>query len=363
MTQFRSRNVESGNDGSGTDQVGSNEPLLSIRGLRVGFATSAGVLEAVRGVDLDVRRGEVVGVVGESGSGKSVAMLAAMGLVPKTAQVQGSVRFQGRELIDLRRSEMRKIRGSRIAMIFQDPLSSLNPVLTVGSQIVEAIRLHQPNLSRRNAYRRAVELLDLVAIPQPDRRVSQYPHEFSGGMRQRAVIAMAVANNPDLLIADEPTTALDVTVQAQILEVLTSLREKLGLGMVLITHDLGVVAGNVDRVAVIYSGRVVEAAEVHSLFHDPRHPYTRGLLASIPKLDEKRSRLFSIDGTPPPLGHRPAGCAFHPRCAYARDLCSEQDPALRPAGKSLSACHFAEDLDAMPADPAINRSQPTEVRT
>jgi oligopeptide/dipeptide ABC transporter ATP-binding protein len=182
-------------------------------------------------------------------------------------------------------------------------------------------------------------------------------------MRQRAVIAMAVANDPDLLIADEPTTALDVTVQAQILEVLTSLREKLGLGMVLITHDLGVVAGNVDRVAVIYSGRVVEAAEVHSLFHDPRHPYTRGLLASIPKLDEKRDRLFSIEGTPPPLGRRPPGCSFHPRCTYARDLCSELEPALRLAGKSLSACHFADRLDAMPADSASDWTRPAEVGT
>ena len=326
----------------------TGEPLLSIRDLRVGFPSSGGMLEAVRGVDLDVARGEVVGVVGESGSGKSVAMMASIGLVPKTAKVEGSIRFQGRELTTLSRAELRKIRGSRIAMIFQDPLSSLNPVLTVGAQVVEAIRLHQPRMTRRRAYDRAVELLDLVAIPQPERRVSQYPHEFSGGMRQRAVIAMAVANNPDLLIADEPTTALDVTVQAQILDVLKSLRDKLGLGMVLITHDLGVVAGNVDRVAVVYSGRVVEAAEVRALFRDPRHPYTRGLLSSIPKLDEKRDRLFSIEGTPPPLGQRPMGCAFHPRCIYARDICAKDDPALRPAFSSHSACHFADRLDTMP---------------
>jgi oligopeptide/dipeptide ABC transporter ATP-binding protein len=333
---------------------GGDPMLLSIRNLTVGFQTGAGLLEAVRGIELDVARGEVIGVVGESGSGKSVAMLACLGLVPRTARVQGSVRFRGRELVGLPAAEMRRIRGSRIAMIFQDPLSSFNPVQTIGTQIVEAIRLHQPRLSRRQAQDRAVELLDLVAIPQPDRRVAQYPHEFSGGMRQRAMIAMAVANGPDLLIADEPTTALDVTVQAQILEVLKSLRDKLGLGMVLITHDLGVVAGNVDRVAVIYSGRVVEAAEVGPLFRDPRHPYTRGLLASIPKLDEMRGRLFSIEGTPPPLGRRPGGCAFHPRCLHAREICTREEPALRPAGASLSACHFADRLDRMPAEPSAS---------
>jgi oligopeptide/dipeptide ABC transporter ATP-binding protein len=332
------------------------DPLLSIRDLRVSFRTAAGRLEAVRALDLDVRRGEVVGVVGESGSGKSVAMLATIGLVPRTAQVTGSVRFHGRELVGLKRSEMQTIRGSRIGMIFQDPLSALNPVLTVGAQVVEAIRLHQPALSRRQAQERAVELLDLVAIPQPKRRADQYPHEFSGGMRQRAVIAMAVANDPDLLIADEPTTALDVTVQAQILDVLRSLQERLGLGMILITHDLGVIAGVVDRVAVIYSGRVVETTAVEPLFANPRHPYTRGLLSSIPKLDHRRDRLFSIEGTPPPLGNRPTGCAFHPRCAYAQEVCRRDDPALRPAAASLSACHFAEDLPDLPVDSDVGRA-------
>jgi len=337
-----------------------DKALLSIRNLTVGFHVGGATLDAVRGIDLDVARGEVVGVVGESGSGKSAAMLACLGLVPRTARVAGSVRFQDRELIGMPQSEMRKLRGSRIGMIFQDPLSSLNPVLTIGSQIVEAIRLHQPGVSRKQAYDRAVELLDLVAIPQPDRRVTQYPHEFSGGMRQRAMIAMAVANNPDLLIADEPTTALDVTVQAQVLDVLKSLRDRLGLGIVLITHDLGVVAGNVDRLAVIYSGRVVEAAEVGALFRDPRHPYTRGLLSSIPNLDEKRERLFSIEGTPPPLGRRPAGCAFHPRCIYARDVCATDDPTLRVAGQSLSACHFADRLEEMPAHQALAGAETAE---
>ncbi|MER9512016.1 ABC transporter ATP-binding protein, partial [Mesorhizobium sp. M0460] len=243
------------------DKAAEREPLLSIRGLRVDFRRAGDQFEAVRGIDLDVAKGEVVGIVGESGSGKSVGMLAALGLTSKNAVVTGSVRFNGDELVGKSSREMRKIRGARIAMIFQDPLSSLNPVMTVGAQIAEAVRLHQ-RVTRKQAIARAVELLNLVAIPQPERRVNQYPHEFSGGMRQRAVIAMAVANDPDLLIADEPTTALDVTVQAQILAVLRSLQERLGLGLVLITHDLGVVAGHADRVAVVYSGRVVEQAGV-----------------------------------------------------------------------------------------------------
>ncbi|RVB22577.1 ABC transporter ATP-binding protein, partial [Mesorhizobium sp. M7A.F.Ca.CA.004.05.1.1] len=302
------------------DKAGEREPLLSIRGLRVGFRRAGDQFEAVRGIDLEVAKGEVVGIVGESGSGKSVGMLAALGLTSKNAVVTGSVRFNGDELVGKSSREMRKIRGARIAMIFQDPLSSLNPVMTVGAQIAEAVRLHQ-RVTRKQAMARAVELLNLVAIPQPERRVNQYPHEFSGGMRQRAVIAMAVANDPDLLIADEPTTALDVTVQAQILAVLRSLQERLGLGLVLITHDLGVVAGHADRVAVVYSGRVVEQAGVSELFADPRHPYTRGLIASIPNLEESRERLFSIDGSPPALGRLPGGCAFHPRCIYAAARC------------------------------------------
>ncbi|QKC67913.1 MULTISPECIES: ABC transporter ATP-binding protein [Mesorhizobium] len=325
------------------DKPGEREPLLSIRGLRVGFRKAGSQFEAVRGIDLDVAKGEVVGIVGESGSGKSVGMLAALGLTSKNAVVTGSVRFKGEELVGKPAREMRKIRGARIAMIFQDPLSSLNPVMTVGAQIAEAVRLHQ-RLTHKQAMARAVELLNLVSIPQPERRVNQYPHEFSGGMRQRAVIAMAVANDPDLLIADEPTTALDVTVQAQILAVLRSLQERLGLGLVLITHDLGVVAGHADRVAVVYSGRVVEQADVSDLFADPRHPYTRGLIASIPNLEESRERLFSIDGSPPALGRLPGGCAFHPRCIHAEARCRIEDPPLHDIGGRFSACHFSTTL-------------------
>ena len=325
------------------EKPGEREPLLSIRGLRVGFRKAGSQFEAVRGIDLDVAKGEVVGIVGESGSGKSVGMLAALGLTSKNAVVTGSVRFKGEELVGKPAREMRKIRGARIAMIFQDPLSSLNPVMTVGAQIAEAVRLHQ-RVTRKQAMARAVELLNLVAIPQPERRASQYPHEFSGGMRQRAVIAMAVANDPDLLIADEPTTALDVTVQAQILNVLRSLQERLGLGLVLITHDLGVVAGHADRVAVVYSGRVVEQATVSDLFADPRHPYTRGRIASIPNLEESRERLFSIDGSPPALGRLPGGCAFHPRCIHAEARCRIEDPPLHDIGGRFSACHFATTL-------------------
>ncbi|WP_378941709.1 ABC transporter ATP-binding protein [Mesorhizobium sp. ANAO-SY3R2] len=339
---------------TGTENMAVPEAaLLTIRNLRVGFRKSSLAFEAVRGIDLDVARGEVLGIVGESGSGKSVGMLAALGLTAKNTVVKGSVRFKGEELIGKPSSEMRKIRGARIAMIFQDPFSSLNPVLTVGAQIVEAIRLHQTTITKKQALARAVELLALVAIPQPERRVHQYPHEFSGGMRQRVVIAMAVANDPDLLIADEPTTALDVTVQAQILSVLRSLQERLGLGLVLITHDLGVLAGHADRVAVVYSGRVVERADVRQLFADPRHPYTRGLIASIPKLEATRERLFSIDGAPPTLGQLPRGCAFHPRCSHAVERCRSDDPALRVVGNGrLSACHLAEAL------PSFGKDQP-----
>jgi oligopeptide/dipeptide ABC transporter ATP-binding protein len=318
-----------------------DEPLLSIRDLRVAFARDHEYFEAVRGIGLHVDRGEVLGIVGESGSGKSVGMLAALGLQPKTARVRGSVRFQGRELVGMPMRELRRLRGSRIAMIFQDPLSSLNPVMTVGAQIAETILLHNSAVSGKAAMRRAIELLELVAIPQPDRRIRQFPHEFSGGMRQRVMIAMAVANDPDLLIADEPTTALDVTVQAQIMNVLADLQQRLKLGLVLITHDLGVLAGHADRVAVVYSGEVVEQASVDDLFDRPRHPYTRGLIASIPNMAEEKDRLFSIEGVPPPLGRHPGGCAFHPRCPQAQAICRTKPPVQQDFGNHRAACHFA----------------------
>jgi oligopeptide/dipeptide ABC transporter ATP-binding protein len=319
----------------------STPPLFQVTDLRVAFGRHGIFHEAVRGITLSVDHGEVLGIVGESGSGKSVGMLAALGLQPEGARVTGSVRFKGRELVGLPRRDLRSLRGSRIAMIFQDPLSSLNPVMTVGDQIAEAVRLHNPDMSRRAALDRAKDLLALVTIPQPDRRLHQFPHEFSGGMRQRVMIAMAVANDPDLLIADEPTTALDVTVQAQIMEVLADLRDRLKLGLILITHDLGVLAGHADRVAVVYAGQVVEQAGVDDLFARPGHPYTRGLIASIPDMTRESERLFSIEGTPPALGHLPPGCAFNPRCFMAQEICRREAPPSGHHGDHAATCHFA----------------------
>ena len=320
------------------------EPLLSIRDFKVTFRGRNGALLAVRGLNIELSKGEVLGIVGESGSGKSLGMLSSIGLQARSAEVTGSVVFDGQELVGKPRSEMRALRGSRIGMIFQDPLSSLNPVMTVGDQIREALFLHNRGMSKAQATQRVLELLRLVAIPQPDQRIKQYPHEFSGGMRQRVMIAMATANNPALLLADEPTTALDVTVQAQIMLMLRELKEKLGLALVLITHDLGVVAGHADRVAVIYAGLIVEEAEVRELFANPRHPYTRGLIASIPKLNSAEDKLYSIPGAPPMLGAIPEGCAFHPRCGFAQDICRKSLPPTLEFGQHRAACHFAESL-------------------
>ena len=325
--------------------------LLEVRGLEVTFAGARGRLEAIRGVDLTVQSGETLGLVGESGCGKSVTMLAVMGLLPPTVRIAGSIRFRGQELAGRPQPELAKLRGARIGMIFQDPMTALNPVLTIGAQIAEAIRIHDAAVSARAAAARAVEMLTLVAIPFPERRALQYPHELSGGMRQRAMIAMAMANEPDLLIADEPTTALDVTVQAQIIELLRRLQATHRMGLVLISHDLGIVAGAADRVAIMYAGRIVEQGGVEDIFDRPRHPYTRGLLASLPKIDNQAARLTAIDGAPPSLAARPSGCAFHPRCRHAAEICAARDPELRDVGGVTVACHLAETIDAADAPP------------
>ncbi|MFC9326360.1 dipeptide ABC transporter ATP-binding protein [Kitasatospora sp. NPDC057015] len=303
--------------------------LLTVRDLRVDFAGPRGrpPVPAVRGVDLTVRRGETLGIVGESGSGKSVTALAVLGLLPGTAAVRGSVRLDGRELVGLPPRELAAIRGRRVAMVFQDPLSAFTPVYRIGDQIVEALRIHRP-LDRAAARRRAAELLDLVGIPDPARALDGFPHQFSGGMRQRAMIAMAVANEPDILLADEPTTALDVTIQAQVLDVLRTARRETGAALVLVSHDLGVIAGMADRVAVMYAGRVVETAGVDELFARPRHPYTLGLIGAVPRLDARGGPLVPIPGVPAPMADLPAGCPFAARCPLAEDRCRTAEPPL-----------------------------------
>ncbi len=318
-----------------------SEKVLEIRDLHVTFDTPSGPLEAVRGVDLDVSAGELLGVVGESGSGKSVTFLATMGLLPVRAKVTGSVSLAGEQLIGATAKQMRSVRGRLLSMIFQEPLSALNPVHRIGAQISEMLRSHQ-DLSSTEADKRAVELLDIVGIPQPSDRARQYPHEFSGGMRQRVVIAIAIANNPKVLIADEPTTALDVTVQAQILEVIERVQERFGTAVVLITHDLGVIARVADRVNVMYAGRNVEQGTIDSLFDHPSHPYTRGLLASLPRADKRR--LKPITGFPPNMLNPPSGCAFHTRCEFAADVCKGDLPDLYSFGDLETACVRARDL-------------------
>ena len=315
--------------------------ILQIRDLRVTFNTQVGELKAVRGIDVDVAPGEILGVVGESGSGKSVSFLAAMGLLPSSATISGSVMLDGKELIGAKRKAIRSIRGKSLAMVFQDPLSALNPVHRVGDQIVEMIQAHQ-DMNTHDAEKRAVELLEIVGIPQPGERARQYPHEFSGGMRQRVVIAMASANNPKVLIADEPTTALDVTVQAQILEVIQKVQQTFGTAVVLITHDLGVIARVADSVNVMYAGRNVESGSVQSIFDHPSHPYTRGLLSSLPH--EGAERLQPITGFPPNMLAPPSGCGFAPRCQFAIDACNAELPTLQPIDDLLTSCIRAADL-------------------
>ena len=325
--------------------TGTATPILSVRNLVVRFPSEAGPVNAVRGVNFDVLPGEVLGIVGESGSGKSVTSLAAMGLLPPSAHVEGSVTLQGREMLGLNDQSLSKIRGSEIAMVFQDPLSAFTPVYTIGNQIAEAVRVHN-KVSKPAAMARAVELLQLVGIPDATSRVNAFPHEFSGGMRQRAMIAMAIANNPRVIIADEPTTALDVTVQAQVLEVLAKAQDETGAAMLLITHDLGVVAGIADRVAVMYAGRIVEFAPVDDLFAQPQMPYTLGLLGAVPRLDSGRTSLIPIDGTPPSMVNLPTGCPFTPRCPVAIDQCQTIEPDLDAihSRDHLAACHRSRQI-------------------
>jgi peptide/nickel transport system ATP-binding protein len=306
-----------------------SERLLEVRDLSVHFETEDGMVRAVDGVSHTIDAGDSLGIVGESGSGKSVTMLTVMGLTRAgNARIGGEILYEGRDLLKASNAELRRIRGNDIAMIFQDPLSSLHPFYRVGWQLVEAIRTHR-DVSRGAAHDRAVELLDLVGIPEPHRRVDNYPHEFSGGMRQRAMIAMALANEPKLLIADEPTTALDVTVQAQILELIARLRRELGMAVVLITHDLGVVAEVTDHISVMYAGQVVESASIEKIFASPEHPYTWGLLRSIPRLTRNRAEpLVPIAGRPPSLISPPSGCRFHPRCPYVLQAHKRVEPPL-----------------------------------
>ena len=319
------------------------EPLLEVRDLRVHFPTADGIVKAVDGISFSIQPGETLGVVGESGSGKSVTFLAVMGLLDrKTARVEGQILFNGRDLLEMGPREMSKIRGLKISMIFQDPLTSLHPFYRVGYQIVEAIRVHQ-QVSKRDAWRQAVEMLRRVGIPKPEERARQFPHEFSGGMRQRAMIAMALSLNPDLLIADEPTTALDVTVQAQILDLIGRLKEEFGASVAVITHDLGVVAEHADDVMVMYAGNIAEYGAKDDIYYRAHHPYTWGLLESITRIDQpKTERLRPIPGQPPSLIFVPPGCPFHPRCRYVMDVCkSEIPPLLSEDGRHSSACHLS----------------------
>jgi oligopeptide/dipeptide ABC transporter ATP-binding protein len=319
------------------------DPILSIRDLTVEFKTEDGIVQAVTDVSYDLMPGEVLGVVGESGSGKSVSMLSILGLSPQATIPTGEAVYKGNDLLTMSQKQLRDIRGGDMAM------TSLNPVLTVGNQIVEALLVHNDGMSDDAAEKRAIELLELVGVPSADRRINQYPHEFSGGMRQRGMIAMAIANNPSVLIADEPTTALDVTIQAQIVEVLKAAREETHAAIVLITHDLGLIAELADRVVVMYAGRVVELADVFTIFNEPRHPYTVGLMNSLARLDAEQEWLQPIPGQPPSMIAPPPGCAFHPRCTFSRGRlpCRTDVPELRQIGDSaphVTRCHYAEEL-------------------
>ncbi|SEE27940.1 ABC transporter ATP-binding protein [Ruania alba] len=324
------------------------DAVLSIRNLVTEFRTPDGMLRAVDGIDLELRPGETLGLVGESGSGKSVTMMSALGLLPaRNTVVSGEVLLDGRDLLRLPKRQLQRVRGRDVGVVFQDPMTSLNPVRTIGWQIGEAIWTHDPKVSRRAARGRVVDLLRLVGVPSPQTRVDQYPHEFSGGMRQRVMIAIAIANQPKVLIADEPTTALDVTIQAQVLDVLEAAKQETGAATILITHDLGIVAQYVDRAAVMYSGRIVEQAPLERLFREPHHPYTVGLLASVPRVEARAEHLVPIPGQPPTLSARPPGCAFHPRCplASSRERCRIEAPDLLEIDDGhLARCHFSAEV-------------------
>jgi oligopeptide/dipeptide ABC transporter ATP-binding protein len=323
------------------------DPLLEVDNLTVSFPSDEGLVKAVRGMSFSLQPGRVLGIAGESGSGKSVTSLAIMGLLPGNAKVAGSVRFRGKEILGASERELSRIRGSQISVIFQDPMSSLNPVYTVGWQVAEMISEHQ-DVSKDEAWKRAVELLETVGIPRAAERAKSYPHEFSGGMQQRVVIATAMANDPDIIIADEPTTALDVTVQAQVLDALKTAQQKTNAAVIFITHDLGVMAGIADEIMVMYAGKPVEYAPTDEVFYSARMPYTVGLLASLPRLDtDAADPLRPIPGSPPSVVNLPSGCPFRPRCPLARPRCAAEEPELRPVlgAKHLAACHFAEELE------------------
>jgi len=335
--------------------------LLEVEGLTVSFPTPDGVVEAVRGIDFSVDRGRTLGIVGESGSGKSVATQTILGLT-RGAQVAGTALFEGRDLLTMTTAELRAVRGAKIGTIFQDPLSSLHPYYRIGWQIAEAIRAHE-KISRSDAHRRAVELLGLVGIPQPDKRVDDYPHQFSGGMRQRAMIAIALALHPALLIADEPTTALDVTVQAQIIELIKHLQGEFGTAVIMITHDLGVIADMAHDVMIMYAGKAMEQADRRSIYYQPHHPYTSGLLASLPQSGKEGQRLSPIAGQPPSLINPPGGCPFHPRCSFVMPKCrTEPPPFVRVGGTSVhrSACWLPSDLTGTSSEVDAKRHRASE---
>jgi oligopeptide/dipeptide ABC transporter ATP-binding protein len=328
-------------------------PLLEVRDLSVSFPTADGVVQAVHGLSFGAERGQTLGIVGESGSGKSVATQTIVGLT-QGARISGHAYFEGRDLLHMDAEELRQVRGAEIALIFQDPLSSLHPLYRIGWQIVEAIRAHEA-ISKGAARRRGIDLLRRVGIPQPERRVDDYPHQFSGGMRQRAMIAMALALNPKLLIADEPTTALDVTVQAQIIELMKTLQAEYGMAIILITHDLGVVAGIADEMLVMYAGRAMERGDRDSIYRRLHHPYTEGLIQALPSTSHAKDRLVPIPGLPPSLIHLPAGCPFHPRCRYVMDRCRNETPPLQTVGGvsgHVSACWLPSDRVGVDAEVA-----------